>query len=82
MTANTLRLKILPGSLISLSVKTGKEKKRCQPSPGATLRNKVVSNHGQNQPCLVTAPPLFGPPVPKTFWTLILASQSCDPPSV
>lgn len=57
MTANTIRLKILPGSLILLSV----TKKRCQPSPGASLRNKVVSNHGQNQPGL--AP--FGPPVSK-----------------
>lgn len=64
MTANALRLKILSGSLIWLSVTTGKEK-RCQPSPGATLRNKVVSNRGQNQLGLALSRPPLGPPCSK-----------------
>lgn len=37
-------------------------KKRCQPSPGAALRNKVVSNHGQNQPSLPPSHP------PSSLW--------------
>lgn len=57
-------------------------KKRCQPSPGATLGNKVVSNRGQNQSSLAPSTPLLSLALrfQKESWTLILASQSRDTP--